>query len=171
MKSLKRSAHKTHGFTRFKVTTLLVAAAVLAIEAVTVVSKQRQASTTVPNRLEKRSELVSNVAQDGQAGQMAELTPLEAQKIADGLKKMVNQSTEGLVEVRHPNGSVSVDLKGRFQNVTVARVNKDGSVSQSCLDNPRAAAKFFGLDPRLMGLSTTSQVRNGGSPARVKRQK
>jgi hypothetical protein len=43
-----------------------------------------------------------------------------------------------------------MDLEDRFQNVTVARVNKDGSVSQSCVDNPQAAGAFFGIDPKLM---------------------
>ncbi len=63
---------------------------------------------------------------------------------------MLNKSTEGLIPVQHPDGSMSVDLQGRFKNVTVARVNKDGSVSQSCVDNPRSAGAFFGIDPKLI---------------------
>ena len=78
------------------------------------------------------------------------LTPQEAEKLAAGLKPMLNQSTEGLVQVQHPDGSVSMDLDDRFQNVTVARVNKDGTVSQSCVDNPGAAGAFFGIDPKLI---------------------
>jgi len=78
------------------------------------------------------------------------LTPQEAEKLAAGLKPMLNQSTEGLVQVQHPDGSVSVDLEDRFQNVTVARVNKDGTITQSCVDNPRAAGAFFGIDPKLI---------------------
>jgi len=52
--------------------------------------------------------------------------------------------------VRHPDGSVSMDLEGRLQNVTVARVNRDGRVLQSCVDNPQAAGAFFGIDPKLI---------------------
>jgi hypothetical protein len=63
---------------------------------------------------------------------------------------LVNQSTEGLEQVHHEDGSVSMDLKGRFQNVTVARINKDGTVSESCVDNPQAAGAFFGIDPKLI---------------------
>jgi hypothetical protein len=54
--------------------------------------------------------------------------------------------------VRHADGTVELDLQGRFQNLAVARRNLDGTVSQSCIDNPKAAANFFGLDPRLVGV-------------------
>ncbi|MEK6337626.1 MAG: hypothetical protein AABM67_22120 [Acidobacteriota bacterium] len=87
---------------------------------------------------------------DSQTGEIQQLTPEEAAKLAAELKPMLNKSSEGLVEVQHPDDSVSMDLEGRFQNVTVARINKDGSVSQSCVDNPRAAAAFFGIDPKLI---------------------
>ena len=87
---------------------------------------------------------------DTQTGQVPELTPEEAKKLAEGLKPMLNKSSEGLITVQHPDGSMSMDLQGRFQHVTVARVNKDGTVSQSCVDNPQAAAAFFGIDPKLI---------------------
>jgi hypothetical protein len=99
---------------------------------------------------------------NSQTGQIKALTPEEAQKLAAGLKQMINQSTEGLVQVQHDDGSVSMDLEGRFQNVTVARVNKDGSVSQSCVDNPQAAGAFFGIDPKL--------IENDAIPGAIKSQ-
>jgi hypothetical protein len=68
--------------------------------------------------------------------------------MAEGLKGMLNKSSEGLVEEHNADGSVEMDLQGRFQSVTVARINKDGSVTQSCVDNPRAAGAFFGIDPK-----------------------
>jgi len=64
----------------------------------------------------------------------------------------------GPVEVHHADGSVSVNLEDRFQNVTVARVNKDGSVSQACVDNPQAAGAFFGIDPKLIDSSTARKA-------------
>jgi hypothetical protein len=81
-------------------------------------------------------------------GQIRPLTADEAKKLAEGLKGMLNKSSEGLVEQHNADGSVEMDLQGRFQSVTVARVNKDGSVTQSCVDNPRAAGAFFGIDPK-----------------------
>lgn len=146
---------------RLTLTTLLVATAVFAIAAGTVASRQR-ASTGEPTEMElngpvaKSPDLMTvgvagqDVQVNSQNGQIKPLTQAEAQKLAAGVKQMVNQSTEGLVQVRHADGSVSMDLEGRFQNVTVARINKDGSVSQSCVDNPQAAGAFFGIDPKLM---------------------
>ena len=87
---------------------------------------------------------------DSQTGKVQELTPEETQKLAAGLNQMVNKTTDGLVQVQHADGSVSIDTEGHFQNVAVARVNDDGSVSQSCVDGPKAAGAFFGIDPNLI---------------------
>ena len=139
----------------------IVATLVLGISAVTVLSRQTgrakesknpQTASIVPAKPNKNFVTMKvggqDVKVDSQTGEIQPLTPQEAAKLAEGLKPMLNQSTEGLVQVQHPDGSVSVDLQGRFQDVTVARVNKDGSVSQSCVNNPKAAGAFFGIDPK-----------------------
>jgi len=104
---------------------------------------------------------------DPQTGKIKPLTPEEAQHLADGLKTLLNKSTEGLEQVKHADGSVSMDLKGRFQNVAVARVNDDGSVEQECIDEPEQAAAFFGIDPKLLGVQSTRSM----SPQPVVRTK
>lgn len=141
---------------------IVTAIVVLAIAAITVVSRQPaggtevsgpQQVTTAANKKYTTVKVAGQEVQiDSQTGQMKPLSPEDAKKLADGLKGMLNKnkSSEGLVEEHHHDGSVSVDLQGRFQNVTVARVNKDGTVTTSCVDNPRAAAAFFGIDPKLM---------------------
>lgn len=104
-----------------------------------------------------------------QTGQIRPLTQEEAQKLAAGLRQLVNQSTDGLKSVQHPDGSVSIDLEGRFQSVAVARRELDGRVTQSCVDNPGAAAAFFGIDPQLLGVpanlgsSRATAAQKGGS--------
>ncbi len=40
----------------------------------------------------------------------------------------LRRDTEGLIPVYHPDGSVSVDLQGRFQSVSVARLDEKGRV-------------------------------------------
>lgn len=85
------------------------------------------------------------------------LTPEEAQTMAEGLKPLINDSTEGLVQVQRPDGSVYMDLQGRFQNVTVAKIETNGSVSQSCVNNLDAAAAFFGIDRQLLGPAPVSK--------------
>ena len=150
-KHSKKAKPKAKKLPRLSLTTVLVVTAVLSIAAITVASRQRASS-----QVTKKSNFVTvkvagqEVEVDSQTGQMKELTPEQARKLAAGLHQMVNRSTEGLVQVQHADGSVSTDLEGRFQNVAVARVNKDGDVTQSCVDNPQAAGAFFGIDPNLI---------------------
>ena len=151
---------------------IITAIAVVAIAAITVVSRQsangKQVNT--PQLAKATTEKYTKVRVGGQdvfvdqTGKMKPLTAEEAKKLADGLKGMLNKSTEGLVEEKNADGSVSVDLQDRFQNVTVARVNEDGSLSTSCVDNPKAAANFFGIDQKLL---EPDQRTKGGHPTPV----
>jgi hypothetical protein len=100
---------------------------------------------------------------DNQTGQVRPLTQEEAQNLAAGIKELVNQSTDGLKSVRHADGSISMDLQGRFQNLAVAKKNEDGSVTQSCVDNPQSAAAFFGIDPQLVGVPRSTTAPKSGS--------
>jgi hypothetical protein len=90
---------------------------------------------------------------DRQTGKARPLTPDEAQTLAQGIKELINQSTDGLVEIHHSNGGVSMDLQGHFQNVLLAKKESNGTVSQACVDNLEAAADFFEIDPVLLGLT------------------
>lgn len=72
-----------------------------------------------------------------------EPTPQEIQVLIDGIKHLVDDSTEGLVQVTHPDGSVSIDLQGRFQNVSIAKINADGSISTECVSSQKEARQFL----------------------------
>lgn len=78
---------------------------------------------------------------NAQTLQQGPLTREQARQLADQLEG--NKATEGLVEEQHEDGTVSVDLQGRFQNVTLAKRNDDGTVSASCVDTPEAAVTFL----------------------------
>ncbi|MBV8859715.1 MAG: hypothetical protein JOZ02_22470 [Acidobacteria bacterium] len=78
---------------------------------------------------------------NAQALQQGPLTQAEAQQLAEQLEG--NKATDGLVQEKQEDGTVSVDLQGRFQNVTMARRNDDGTVSASCVDTPEAASAFL----------------------------
>jgi hypothetical protein len=180
-KHSKKSTSSAKRFPRLTLSTVLVATAILAIAAVTVVSSQR--ARTSKAREAERSAQVANkpnyvtvkvagqdVQVDGQTGQIKPLTQEEAQKLAAGLGQLVNQSTEGLEQVHHEDGSVSMDLKGRFQNVAVARINQDGTVSESCVDNPQAAGAFFGIDPKLIEEQAHKPIDSPPGPQTVDRK-
>ena len=168
-KKRKRTS-SVHRFGRLPLILIVMAAGCLAVGAVTVISgrlaevKESQSqvrASSVAGKAGKNYVTVKvagrDVQVDSQTGQIKPLTPQEAQQLAEGLKGMLNQSTEGLVQVKHADGHVSMDLDGRFQNVTVARINEDGSLSQSCVDNPQAAASFFGIDPQLLGVESSGK--------------
>lgn len=78
---------------------------------------------------------------NAQTLQQGPLTQEQSRQLADALKD--NKSAEGLVEVRHGDGSVSMDLQGRFENVTLARKNDDGTITTACVDTPEAAEAFL----------------------------
>jgi hypothetical protein len=56
-------------------------------------------------------------------------TPLDAQTL-----EALRRDTEGLKETFHPDGSVSVHLQGRFQSVSVARIDQNGKAT-ICSEN------------------------------------
>src|SRR3954454_9976046 len=66
------------------------------------------------------------VVLDRQTGQSRPLSPEEAQTRAEAIKQLVNPTTDGLVQVHHANGMVSMDLQGHFQNVLLAKKDADG---------------------------------------------
>jgi hypothetical protein len=150
-------------FWRLSLASYVVATAILAVGAVTVVSRQNaniegssnhERKPPVANKAGKNFVKVEVVGQkvevDGQTGQIKELTPDEAKKLAAGLKQLINKSGEGRVEEHHSDGSVSINLEDRFQDVTVAKIDEDGNLVQSCVNNAKAAGKFFGIDPEMI---------------------
>jgi len=137
-------------------TSLVVAMVVLAIGTVTVASRQRSSSSSDEKaaaagrsssvNLKASNQEQTTVDQNDQT----QRTPEEAARLAAGLSQVIDQSTEGLVEVQHADGTVSMNLEDRFQNVTVVKVDTRGNLAQSCVDNPQAAGAFFRLNPELI---------------------
>ena len=153
MRKQSRNNRATRSERRPAITMILLTAAILTAGAVTVVSRQslseRQTMKTSPQSL-------NNAAGHTPAMSTQHLRqPDDA--LASGLKNMIDQSTEGLAEVRHSDGSVSVNLEDRFQSVTVAK-DDNGRLSQSCVDNPQAAGAFFNIDPKLIDKKSRALV-------------
>lgn len=94
---------------------------------------------------------------NAQTLQQGPLTQEQSRQLAEQLEG--NKATDGLVQEKHDDGSVSVDLQGRFQNVTMAKRNDDGTVSAACVDTPEAASAF--LNSREKTETTTGTGING----------
>ncbi|MGH9932594.1 MAG: post-PEP-CTERM-1 domain-containing protein [Pyrinomonadaceae bacterium] len=144
-----------------------IVVAVFALGAMATVSLRGQAKASRPQtgssptndaRANLRFRAGAPIPLDPQTGQVRPLTQQEAERLAAEIKQLVNQSTDGLRSVRHPNGSVSMDLQGRFQNIAVAKLDTDGKLVQSCIDNPESAAAFFSIDPQLVGLKKNASA-------------
>ena len=138
---------------------VLVIGAISAVSRQLVAGKQSQESekpVALSDSSDKKFTTVKVAGQDvqvdSQTGKLKPLSPEEAKRLAEELKKMLNKSADGLTQVQHDDGSVSMDLEGRFQHVVIARAREDGTVSMSCVDNPRAAASALGIDPKLLGV-------------------
>lgn len=58
------------------------------------------------------------------------------------LDQMLSRSTEGLEVIYHEDGTMSVDLEGRFMSVVVAAPGADGKTVASCITGPEALAKL-----------------------------
>jgi hypothetical protein len=167
MSHSKTKKAKSQFRSRRRVAIILATISLVAIAAITVASGQLIASKGTTFQTDARHNstnplpLVKVAKQDPQVGQTGQVKPLtqeEAQRLGEELKSRLNRSTVGLVEQRQPDGSVSMDLQGRFQSVVLARRNEDGSVAKSCVDNPRAAAAFLGIDPKLVGVQSSTGV-------------
>ena len=128
---------------------LIAALAVLIAGAVTVVSRQADRAATLRDKQTETVASTVSVRATSQDRSVTQSTPIqeitadEARILTEAVKPMVNKSTEGLVESTDGDGGVAIDVKDRFQNVTVARRNADGSISYSCIDTPESASAFF----------------------------
>ena len=152
---------------------LLIAGAIVGVivvaSAISLAARRRAAETeSTPKITDVTKKYVSvrvagrDVEFDPQTGQIKPMTPEKAQEIAELLKARLSKSADGLVQVRNADGSISMDLQGRAQNVVLARSNDDGTVEHTCVDEPLAAAEFLGIDPKLVG-ADVPQRPNGQS--------
>jgi len=70
-------------------------------------------------------------------------TPTEEQRAAlrAALAALVNESDAGLYEVVLPDGTVVMDLQGRFQEAVVVQVAPDGTRNLACVGSVATAAQ------------------------------
>lgn len=75
------------------------------------------------------------------------LTEQPSEEAAAAMKmqiaELVNESTEGLVPVRHPNGALSLDLKGRFMSMSVVTIGPNGKPETSCVNSLMQAIEIL----------------------------
>ncbi len=77
---------------------------------------------------------------DPLTGQLREPTPEEARALSEAVRKAAAPEPVDFEPVRHPDGMVSVDLKGAFMSHVVIYRNPDGSFSTRCIPASQAGA-------------------------------
>ncbi len=84
------------------------------------------------------------IGRDPRTGQLRAPTVEEAQTMTTlepGLE--LNRSTAGLRQVVKPDGSVEMDLQGRFQSFALANIAQDGAVVTGCVTTEEEAEAFL----------------------------
>jgi cytoskeletal protein RodZ len=136
-KAKKRSAK------RFRIG-LLVSAVLLALLGGTLILS-RDTSQASTQRQQKRYIATREVIADETTGQRRKPTAEEIETIVAQVTALTNRSTEGLTPTSRPDGSTMVNLENRFSNVTLGRVNEDGTIEVRCVTSMEEAAEFLGL--------------------------
>lgn len=83
------------------------------------------------------------IYRDAETGVVGPPTPAEAAAVVPHAEQDLNWSTTGLTEVRHADGSASVDLQGRFQEYLVARKDANGRVQRTCVHSQSELKRFM----------------------------
>jgi hypothetical protein len=73
---------------------------------------------------------------DPATGRLAEPTPEQIQALEKAVAEMLSQSSEDLVVIELPDGTLTIDLEGRFQEVAIATKGPDGSIQTGCVNHP-----------------------------------
>lgn len=84
---------------------------------------------------------------DPSTGQLRVPTPEETQALSASLEQIFNQSTEGLQVEERPDGTLVLDLQGRFMHGVLAQKNADGTLTSHCTNDPRQARAFLRAVP------------------------
>lgn len=71
------------------------------------------------------------------------VTGLDKAELDRQMKESLNRSSEGLQQVHHPDGRVSMDLQGRFRSLSVATVDSNGQAKVGCVTNAQELDTFM----------------------------
>ena len=124
---------------------LILTLVVLALALGTVAFSRSTSRANSSPQSKKRYMATQDIIRDQATGRLRKPTVEETQAIVDQVSAFTNRSSEGLTAVRQADGSVKVDLQGRFSGVTLGRENADGTTEVRCVLSMEEAADFLGF--------------------------
>ena len=92
---------------------------------------------------------------DPETGALRMPTQDELQSLMVPPDPAVDNSAEGLVEIHHPNGMVSIDLQGRFQEYAVLRIAPNGRKVFDCVPTRQDVARLLATPAPARALEET----------------
>lgn len=96
---------------------------------------------------------------DPETGELGMPTPDQLKRLSESQQYEVDHSAAGLVEVHHPDGSVSIDLQGRFQEYATVRIGPGGKLIFDCVDGEENAKRVLqGSAPGQSGSATPNDA-------------
>lgn len=102
----------------------------------------RHATTTRPRQNGTVGQAGMRVFRDTDTGLIGPPTPQQAADLAASEGDDLMFSSEGLHPMRMPDGSLMIDLQGRYQESAVARKNAAGKVEWNCVSGEKAVKKY-----------------------------
>lgn len=91
------------------------------------------------------AEMGYRVSIDPATGELKDtVDPVDMKDLPESLQNALSTSSEGLTErpTNSPAGGMMIDLQGRFQNTSVARIDADGTLEAPCLTNENDLEAF-----------------------------
>jgi len=108
---------------------------------------------------------VAVVAIDPKTGRMVMPSAEQMRRLTQMDQVRVSRSPEGLVETHYPNGMVSIDLQGRFQDYATVWIRPDGTKEFHCVTDTSADAMARAADAEAAGVTPEGTARRGaGAP-------
>ncbi len=76
-----------------------------------------------------------HVAIEPESGELTVASPEQRKSTDHELEESLSRSADGLYEEFLPDGTVKVNLQGRFQSASVAVIGADGTLHTTCVEN------------------------------------
>ncbi len=80
---------------------------------------------------------------DPETGAIIPLTGPDGAGLISQMEQRLDRSGAGLTTEHHADGSISIDLQGRFQSLAVATVDSAGQVDTGCVTSKRELEQFL----------------------------
>lgn len=87
------------------------------------------------------------IARDPETGTWGMPSRIDDLVLSEAEENMLSRSSVGLVPVTLPDGSVMLDLQGRFQEFSIARIGPDGRVHHECVSHAGEAHTLLRTPP------------------------